>query len=349
MSPRQKWSLLVGIILFGLGVYILSPILTPFFVAALLAYLGNPIVNRLIKWHFPRWLAVISVFGTMLLAVVLLLILFIPLIEEQLVILFNKLPVLFTWLQTEVFPWINQHWNINIQLDMPTIKAALVDHWRDVGNASGQILKTLSHSGKALIQVALNIILIPVVTFYLLRDWPKLMASIQDLIPRNMLPTFILLVTESNEVLGAFFRGQLLVMLALGILYSMGLELIGIDLSLLIGITIAILSVVPYLGTVAGLLIAVIAALLQFNDVLHLVYVLILFGVGHALEGMVLTPWLVGDRIGLHPVAVIFAILAGGALFGFIGVLLALPVAAVIMVLVRHLHTNYLNSQIYKP
>ncbi len=323
-------------------------ILTPFFVAALFAYLGNPLVTRLVRWRFPRLGAVVSVFLFMLFAVVIMLAFLIPLLEEQVMILFNKLPLMLTWLQTIALPWANAHWDMNLQLDVPTIKSAITDHWQEIGNWSGSFIKTLTHSGTVLVVVVLNLVLIPVVTFYLLRDWPTLIQNIKDLFPRRILPVVSSLLSQSNEVVSAFFRGQLLVMLALGVIYSLGLSIIGVDLALLIGFVIALLSIVPYLGTIVGLFIAVIATLFQFHDITHLIYVAILFTVGHVLEGFVLTPWFIGDRIGLHPVAVIFAVLAGGQLFGFVGVLLALPVAAVIMVLLRKLHEQYMNSQMYQ-
>ena len=193
----------------------------------------------------------------------------------------------------------------------------------------------------------MNLVLIPVVTFYLLRDWDLLIKGIRGLLPRKIEPTVSQLAGEINEVLGAFVRGQLMVMFALGVIYTAGLWLIGLDLAFIIGMGAGLLSVVPYLGTVVGLLAAVLAAIFQFQDLFHTVMVLLVFGAGQMLEGMVLTPKLVGDRIGLHPVAVIFAVLAGGQLFGFLGILLALPVASALNVLVRHLRDKYTKSTLY--
>jgi len=193
----------------------------------------------------------------------------------------------------------------------------------------------------------MNLVLIPVVTFYLLRDWDLLIKGIRGLLPRKIEPRVEQLAVEINEVLGAFVRGQLLVMFALGVIYTAGLWLIGLDLAFIIGMGAGLLSVVPYLGTVVGLLAAVLAAIFQFQDLFHTVMVLLVFGAGQMLEGMVLTPKLVGDRIGLHPVAVIFAVLAGGQLFGFLGILLALPVASALNVLVRHLRDKYTKSTLY--
>jgi len=190
-------------------------------------------------------------------------------------------------------------------------------------------------------------VLIPVVTFYLLRDWDKLVEGIRASIPRKIEPTVSALTREIDEVLGAFIRGQLMVMLALGLIYALGLWLVDLDLAFIIGMAAGLLSIVPYLGTFVGVVAAVIAAVFQFQDLLHTVLVLAVFSVGQSLESMVLTPKLVGDRIGLHPVAVIFAVLAGGQLFGFLGILLALPAASALNVLFLHLNAQYRQSDLY--
>ena len=190
--------------------------------------------------------------------------------------------------------------------------------------------------------------LVPVVCFYLLRDWDLIMAKLRTLLPRRREDTVMALMRECHEVIGAFLRGQLLVMLALAVVYSAGLMLVGVELGLLIGVLAGLASIVPYMGFVVGIGAAVIAVLFQFGLELYpLLGVAAVFTVGQMMEGMLLTPLLVGDRIGLHPVAVIFAVLAGGQLFGFTGVLLALPVAAVIMVLLRHVHDLYKLSDLY--
>jgi predicted PurR-regulated permease PerM len=186
-----------------------------------------------------------------------------------------------------------------------------------------------------------------VITFYLLRDWDDLMVKIHNLFPRRFANTVGKLATEADNVLSAFMRGQFYVMLAMSMIYTIGLWMIDLELALLIGALAGLISFVPYMGVITGISLAGIAALLQFQNVMHLVPVLIVFGVGHSLEGMLLTPWLVGNKIGLHPVVVIFSVLAGGQLFGFLGVLLALPVASVIMVLIRHIHDLYTDSHFY--
>ncbi len=208
-------------------------------------------------------------------------------------------------------------------------------------------MSSVSHSGGVIAEWLMNLLLIPVVTFYLLRDWDGLIAKVHDLLPRRVAPTATKLAGEVDTVLAAFVRGQFYVMLALGGIYSIGLWMTGLDVALLIGMLAGLVSFVPYLGSIVGIVMACVAALVQFHELIQLVPVAIVFIIGQSLEGMVLTPMLVGDKIGLHPVAVMFAVLAGGQLFGFLGILLALPVASVIMVLLRHVHDLYRYSDFY--
>lgn len=349
MSSAQKMLVMCLVLFLGVAVYFLSPILMPFLIGGLLAYLGNPLVNRLVKWHLPRTLAVIGVFIFIIAAVVLILIALIPLLEDQLILFSQKVPTFINWLQTVVIPWFEARTGIDIaSIDVSGLTSSLTPDWKQTGHVALRVFKTITHSGALLFAVGLNLILIPVVTFYLLRDWLVLLDKTKKLIPRKYVKTMTALFAECDEVLGAFLRGQLLVMLVLGVFYTCALGIMGLDLALLIGVLIAVLSIVPYLGTIVGLAIAVIATLFQFSDAYHVMYVVGIFVAGHVLESLVLAPLLIGDRIGLHPVAVIFSILAGGELFGFLGILLALPVAAVIMVWVRYVFSHYMNSRFYQ-
>jgi predicted PurR-regulated permease PerM len=347
MSMTQKMGLIVGLVLTGFLMYLLSPILTPFIVAGLIAYLGDPLIHRLEQLKIPRALAVIFVFVILIALFLILLFLLIPTLGRQLSLLLQKVPDILAWFQQVALPWVNKEFDISLTLDLAGVKDLLAEHWQQAGNVAGTVWHTLAHSGHTVLAWLLNLVLIPVVTFYLLRDWRNVIQGAKQLLPRSVEPIATRLLNECNEVLGAFFRGQFIVMLALGTFYAAGLGWVGVPLALLIGILAGILSIVPYLGTILGVLVASIVTLMQFHDAQHLLYVAIVFVVGQILEGMVLTPWLVGDRIGLHPVVVIFAILAGGQLFGFFGVLLALPVAAVLMVLVRHLKLRYMGSALY--
>ena len=221
---------------------------------------------------------------------------------------------------------------------------------RDSGDILGLVLGQASASGRALLGWMTDVLLVPVVGFYLLRDWDQLMLKVRALLPRRIEPLLVRLAGECHDVLGAFIRGQLLVMLGLGLIYAGGLSIIGLDLGLLVGLLAGLASIVPYMGFVVGCSAALIASVFQHGgmELYPLLGVALVFGVGQTLEGMLLTPLLVGDRIGLHPVAVIFAILAGGQLFGFVGILLALPAAAVIMVMLRHVNDLYKLSDLYR-
>ena len=205
----------------------------------------------------------------------------------------------------------------------------------------------MGRSGIAFVTWVTYVSLIPVVTFYLLLDWERLMASLRDLLPRSWEEDTLRLVGRCDEVLSAFLRGQLLVMLSLGVIYGLGLTLMGVRFGVLIGLISGLASIVPFLGFIVGISIALVVAFFQFGTWLALLGVVAVFSAGQVIESTLLQPKLLGDRIGLHPVAVIFAVLAGGNLFGFTGVLLALPAAAVIMVLLRELNERYKNSTLY--
>lgn len=347
MNKSINWWLLGTLAVFALLFYYLSPILTPFLIAALLAYLADPLVNRLVAVKIPRTIAVTIVFAILILIILFLLFLVIPLLEHQIITLISKIPIILTWLQNIALPWLSKRLGIQEVIDFPFIKSFISQHWQQAGGIASAVWTTITHSGHRLFVFLINLLLIPVVTFYLLRDWPKVVFGLRRLIPLAIRPTVLRIATECNEALSAFFRGQLLVMLSLGFYYTIALWLCGLEIALLMGIVIGLISIVPYLGFLVGITIAIIAQLVQYHDVWHLVYILIAFTIGHIIENYILYPLLVGDRIGLHPVAVIFAILAGGELFGFIGVLFALPAAAIIMVLLRFMIRYYLQTEWY--
>lgn len=350
ITDAQKWLILVLIIASGYLLYLLAPILTPFLISAFLAYIGDPAVDRLETIKFSRTTSVAFVFFLMFLIVLCFLLTVFPLIEEQLRLLLTRIPVMIDWVQSEFIPWVSQRLGLQPDsIDLGGLKQSLMGHWQTVGNVTGKFLAKVSASGQLILLWVSYILLVPVVTFYLLRDWDILVEKTRELIPRRQEVVIVKLVKDSDAVLAEFFRGQLLLMFAQAVFYSIGLWVVGLEFSLLIGLTAGLVSFVPYLGVIVGIVIAGIAAFMQFHDVIHIVYILIVFGIGQVLEGMVLTPLLVGDRIGLHPVAVIFAVMAGAQLFGFFGMLIALPVAAVIVVLLRHFHGQYLNSNFYTP
>lgn len=349
MSTSNRWLWLAGGVLLAWLIYLLQPILTPFLLGILIAYLGDPLADWLESKGLGRTWAVTLVFAVFTLLMLLALLVLLPLLGRQLVKLAEYMPLGLDWLQNQGLPWVQAQLGLPEgfwQLDQ--LKKVLVGHLGDASGIVKNLLLVVGNSGMALALALTNVVLVPVVSFYLLRDWDIVMARLRALLPRRNEGVIVGLLGECHEVIGAFLRGQLLVMLALGAVYALGLMLLGLDLGLLIGMLAGLASIVPYMGFAVGIVAALIAAVFQFGaDPLMLTGVAAVFGVGQLLEGMVLTPLLVGDRIGLHPVAVIFAIMAGGQLFGFVGILLALPVAAVIMVLLRHVHDLYKLSDLY--
>ena len=350
LSDSQKWFMLAVLVFGGWLLYLLAPVLTPFLISALLAYLGDPLVDRLEKHKISRTLGVVIVFFVMSLLGLILLLVMIPMLEKQIAVLIVKIPQSIDNFQDIVLPRIAQFAGFETPtLDTSAFKRAIMGNWESLGGVMGGLFGKLTTSGLKIMNWLAFLVLIPVVTFYLLRDWDLLIARIHDLLPRRLESTVTRLAKECDGVLAEFFRGQVSVMIALAIIYTIGLMIVGLDVAFLIGMLAGLVSFVPYLGFIVGIVVASIAAVMQYHDVIHVVYVAIVFGIGQALEGMVLSPLLVGDRIGLHPVAVIFAVMAGGQLFGFVGVLLALPVAAVIVVILRHWHELYKESDFYTP
>ncbi|WP_434680359.1 AI-2E family transporter [Pseudomonas sp. R1-18] len=349
MTDTRRWFWLGGIVLLIAFIFLLHPILMPFLVALLLAYMGDPLVDRLEKLGLSRTLSVVAVFGLFTLILMALLLVLVPMLAKQLMRLYELAPQMLDWLQHTAMPWVQAKFGLSDGFwRFDRVKAAISEHMGQAGDIVGIVLSRATASSLALIGWLTNLVLIPVVCFYLLRDWDLMMGKVRNLLPRQREGQIVKLAGECHEVLGAFIRGQLLVMVGLGVIYAAGLMLIGLELGLLIGVIAGLAAIVPYMGFVIGIGAALVAGLFQFGgDLYPMLGIVAVFMIGQALEGMVLTPLLVGDRIGLHPVAVIFAILAGGELFGFTGILLALPVAAVIMVLVRHAHDLYKDSEIY--
>lgn len=328
---------------------VLSPMMTPFFLGALLAYLGDPWVDRLERWRIGRGLASGLVFLAIALLVAVTLMLFIPALAHEASELLKGLPATLVWLQARLAPLLTPWIGVDAGgMDVRGLAEEYLGDWEQSSDVLGYLLGQLTASGKAIFGGVMTLALTPVVAFYLMRDWDSIIERLDNLIPRSQLVVIRSLVRAGDDMLAAFIRGQLLVMIFLGLFYSIGLGLLGVEMALIIGLVAGLASVVPYLGFILGLALASLTAAYQFQDWLHPAYVLGIFLVGQILEGSVLTPWLVGDKIGLHPVAVIFAVLAGGQLFGFSGVLLALPVTAVLMVLVRFSLQQYLQSQWYQ-
>ena len=348
MTQSQTWLLIVVSLIVAMLLYSLQAVLTPFLVGIGIAYMADPFADRLEARGWSRTLAACVVFLVLTLVVVAMLIGLVPLVMKQIQTLIYMLPQVETWYNLVLLPWLQDTLAIDIKsLKLDIVTEGLAAEWKQAGGIISRVVKYATSSTMSLISTFGSMAMVPVVAFYLLRDFDLLTAKVNALLPRNIQPKVSAWASESDEVLAAFVRGQLLVMFCLGIIYAMGLSFVSLNYALLIGILAGLASIVPYLGFAVGLAAAMTIALFQFDGYCPLLMVFAVFGVGQLIESFILTPLLVGDRIGLHPVAVIFAILAGGQLFGFLGVLLALPVAAVIMVLLRHLHAGYINSPLY--
>ncbi len=347
-DDARRWQWLVFTVVVGVLVWLLAPVLTPFVISLFFGYLGDPLVDRLELARMSRTFAVLLVFFVMSTLSALALVFLLPLLGDQISHFVQQMPTYADWMHKTALPWIKARTHLDLApyIDPQQVIAMLHAHWQQAGVATS-VLGRVSRSSLVLIQVLSTVCLVPVLSFYFLRDWDILVARVDALLPRTIQPTVARLAGESNEMLGGFLRGQLSVMVSLGIIYTVGLWMVGLDLALLVGFIAGMVSFVPYLGAITGVSLSLIAALVQFGDGAHVLMVLGVFAFGLTMESYVLVPRLVGNKIGMHPVGVIFAIMAGGQLFGFLGVLLALPVSAIAMVLLRYAHERYTSSKLY--
>ena len=346
-SQRWLWAgaaLLVAAAL----VYALSPILAPFLAAAIFAYILDPVVDKLERRGLSRTLGTVLTLLLLIALVVLFLLIVIPLFVKESVLLAEQFPGFLDKVKTEWLPWVTQKTGVELTLDSGSIKQFLTENLSDAKGIAQRVFASVRIGGLAVVGFLVNLLLVPVVLFYLLRDWDVLVARIDDMIPRRWHARARTIASEVDAVLAEFLRGQMSVMLIMAVLYVLGLWAVGLQFALPIGLITGVLVFVPYLGSITGFLLATLAAVMQFQAMPGVLAVWAVFAVGQLLEGMVVTPLLVGDRIGLHPVAVIFALLAFGQLFGFFGILLALPASAALLVALRHLGEDYRGSAAFK-
>lgn len=332
--------------------YLLLPVMPPFLAAAILAYICAPLVDRLSRLRLGRLtpgrtLATAVIMLLLAGFAVLLLLIIVPMLQKELALVIARLPDYVNALKQRIEPWLLQHFDLALSIDAARIQAIVTQHWQTAGNLLGQLLRSIGNHGAAIAAWFIDLLLVPVVLFYLLRDWHGLVGRIAQLIPRRWLAKTTTIATEIDRVLAEFLRGQLSVMLLMSVFYAVALFAVGLELALPVALIAGLLGFIPYLGFITGLVLALLAAALQFSTAGEIIPVLAVFAVAQLLESMVLTPWLVGDRIGLHPVVVIFTLLAGGQLFGFAGILLALPAGAAIAVGLRHAKRHYLASEHY--
>lgn len=355
MTADRLQAALQSALWIGLGlalcwlIVLLGPILTPFLLAATLAYICNPLVIRLTARGLPRLGAVLAIIVLLFGLLALLVLSLVPLLHEEGSQLLTRLPDLLTVINERWAPWLHEHYGIHLKINLtPTaLRQLFTDNWDSVQSVLGSVMSNAATGGQLLLQIASTLLLTPIVLFYLMRDWNDLLTRIEHLLPRPWHGRTVALAGDVDKVLAEFLRGQMSVMALLAIYYSIALSIAGIDFSLPLGLVTGLLIFIPYIGFATGFVLSLGVAALQFDGLQPIVAVLIVFGIGQILEGFLLTPFLVGERIGLHPLAVIFALLAFGQLFGFVGILLALPASAALLVGLRRLRGLYLASPFY--
>jgi predicted PurR-regulated permease PerM len=339
------WCLIAALAL--LVLWLLGPVLTPFVVASVMAYVLSPVVDKL-DGSLPRVLAVLLVESLFILILFSVLLLVVPIFAKELPLLREQLPLLAERLNNSLVPWLAQ-FGIKVSLDVASIKLFVVKYLNaNFDELFGSVMSSLKLGGSVALALAGNLVLIPVALFFLLKDWDRFVAMVVELVPPKLRDSFDSFIDEADSVLGQYLRGQLLVMGVLAVYFSVALALFGFDLAVPVGVFTGLAFFVPYLGFGLGLLLALLAGVLQFGSLYGVLVVAGVYGAGQLVESFYLTPRLVGERIGLHPLAVIFALLAFGQLLGFVGVLIALPVSAVLLVGIRRVRAGYMVSKLYQ-
>jgi predicted PurR-regulated permease PerM len=326
----------------------LGPVLTPFLIGAILAYLGTPMVEVAIARGMPRTIAttvVVAFFGLVLIGIFVVLV---PLVQSEVALAVKRLPDLLAQASARLSPWLQERFGITMAFSIDSLRTFVTENVESAHDLSLRVLSGVKTGGLIAVSVLVNLALIPVVMFFLLRDWKMIGERLGELAPRHWRAKSATIVHEIDDVLAEYLRGQLMVMAVLATYYAVGLSIAGLDRAIAIGILTGLLVFIPYVGFGLGLALGIVAALLQWSGWPGFIGVAAVYGIGQLLENYVLVPWLIGERIGLHPLAVIFALLAFGQLFGFAGILLALPVSAALLVGLRHLRAAYLDSPIYR-
>ena len=333
-------------------VYLLMPILSPFLVAIVLAYIGHPIVDRLhqfklVSYVIGRGTASFIVITIMTSALLLLVLIITPIFQSELSLFIQRIPRIVETLKEMLGPWLRNHIGISLDIDAIELQTVLNENLKSASQDIGNLVLNLSTRGLAVISWIGNAILIPVVLFYLLRDWHQFIARICQLVPRRFVNKTTEITNEINKVLSGFLHGELIVMLTMSAFYGIGLWLVGLDLAIPIGIITGLLIFIPYLGFGMGFLLGLLVAAMQYGNLADMLPMLMVFGIGQFIESFIITPLCVGERIGLHPAVVLFALLACGQLFGFVGLFFALPLSATIAVALKHAESKYFSTDIY--
>lgn len=333
---------------FCVFVYATRSVIMPFVAGILIGYLFDPFVVKLSKFKINRTLATAIVLLTIILILVPALIILIKVANEQIIRFIHSLPNLINSLKNKIEPLLQ-----DANQSFPFLTSSEIIEYinNNVANSvkfAGSILGKIVSGSFAFVNIISLLIITPVVAFYMLRDWNLFSKKIDDLLPVKSKKEIRSVTHQIDAAIAGFIRGQLSVCVILGLFYSTGLYFIGLQLGVLVGFMAGLISFIPYIGSISGFATSIIIALIQFDSVVPTIQVVCLFGIGQILEGSFLTPKLVGDSVGLHPVWIMFALLAGGVLLGFLGIMIAVPIAAIIGVLTRHFIQKYKDSQIYK-
>lgn len=334
-------------ILFCSSVYILRSVLLPFVAGIVLGYLFDPLASKFEKFGISRTLATILVFLVVILFAVPTLIMIFSVVDKQLTIFVDAAPSYISAFMKRMEPTLLELHNSFPSLEVNTLPEMIKNNLTNGMQIGGKLLKSIISNGFALMNLLSLLLITPVVAFYMLRDWNTFVKKIDNLLPRKSKNTIKEQFKQIDRALSGFIRGQLSVCLILGSYYALGLHIVGLELGLLVGFLAGIISFIPYVGSISGFLISIILASAQFGSVTKIIEVVAVFLIGQFIEGNFLTPKLVGDKIGLHPVWVMFALLAGGVLLGFLGLMIAVPVAAIIGVIIRYAISNYKKSSLY--
>jgi predicted PurR-regulated permease PerM len=327
--------------------WLLGPILTPFVVGAVFAYICDPAVNWMAARRVPRALAVLLVICALGLVLVALALILVPMVYREGVLLVRRLPELVQMFNLNVAPLLEARFGVDLKLNAEQFQQLIADNWTSAQELVPIVLSHLTTGGMAVLGFLANVVLIPLVMFYLLQEWPRILDELERIVPRPWVDGTKRVLGDIDSVMSEFLRGQLSVMMLLAVFYSAGLWLAGLNFWLPVGVLTGLLVFIPYVGFGGGLVLAIIAALLQAQGWPPLIGVAVVYVLGQAVESFLLTPYLVGERIGLHPLAVIFVLMAFGQLFGFVGVLVALPVSAALLVGLREVRTAWFASSVY--
>jgi predicted PurR-regulated permease PerM len=340
------WAL--GVLAFlALIFWLIGPIMTPFILGAVIAYMGHPLVTALEKHGWPRALGAVLVILLGIAAMVGLIFIVFPLVQSEVSQIAARIPQLLQRAQDDWLPALKSRLGVEVNINIEQAKSWLTENLSDIGAIAAKLAKSAQIGGLAVLGFLGTALLTPLVTFYLLQDWPRLTHAIDDLVPRGLVGDVRTFLAEIDTVLAEFMRGQFLVMAALAVYYAAGLSLVGLKHGVAIGIVTGLLVFIPYIGFGVGLLLGTVSALTEFSSWPPILGVLAVYGIGQIIEGFYLTPRLVGERVGLHPLAVLFALMAFGQVFGFVGVLAAVPVSAIALVALRQLRAAYFASALY--